>query len=95
MNIRLRHEITMISMQDWQRMYWGMLQLAEQLCHLYPMLDRDLLYSGVILHDVGKTVELSGAIVSEYTTQGKLLGHISIMQAEVLAKAKQLGLGGL
>ena len=52
----------------------GMLQLAEQLCHLYPMLDRDLLYSGVILHDVGKTVELSGAIVSEYTTQGKLLG---------------------
>lgn len=70
----------------------GMLQLAEQLCHLYPMLDRDLLYSGVILHDVGKTVELSGAIVSEYTTQGKLLGHISIMQAEVLAKAKQLGL---
>ena len=69
----------------------GMLQLAEQLCHLYPLLDKDLLYSGVILHDVGKTVELSGAIVSEYTTQGKLLGHISIMQAEVLAKAKELG----
>lgn len=68
----------------------GMLQLAEQLCHLYPLLDKDLLYSGVILHDVGKTVELSGAIVSEYTTQGKLLGHISIMQAEVLAKAKEL-----
>ena len=69
----------------------GMLQLAEQLCHLYPLLDKDLLYSGVILHDIGKTVELSGAIVSEYTTQGKLLGHISIMQAEVLAKAKELG----
>ena len=69
----------------------GMLQLAEQLCHLYPLLDKDLPYSGVILHDVGKTVELSGAIVSEYTTQGKLLGHISIMQAEVLAKAKELG----
>ncbi len=69
----------------------GMLQLAEQLCHLYPLLDKYLLYSGVILHDIGKTVELSGAIVSEYTTQGKLLGHISIMQAEVLAKAKELG----
>ena len=36
----------------------GMLQLAEQLCHLYPLLDKDLLYSGVILHDVGKTVEM-------------------------------------
>lgn len=69
----------------------GMLRLAEQLCRLYPMLDKDLLYSGVILHDVGKTVELSGTIVSEYTTQGKLLGHISIMHAEIWDKAKQMG----
>lgn len=72
----------------------GMLDLAKQLCMLYPMLNRDLLYCGVLLHDIGKTVELSGAIVTEYTTQGKLLGHISIMQAEVAAKAKELGLEG-
>lgn len=70
----------------------GMLKLAKQLCQLYPMLDQDLLYSGVILHDIGKTVELSGAIASEYTVEGKLLGHISIMQAEIMAKAKELNL---
>lgn len=68
----------------------GMLKLAHQLCQLYPMLDQDLLYSGVFLHDIGKTVELSGAIASEYTVEGKLIGHISIMQAEIMAKAKEL-----
>ena len=70
----------------------GMLKLAQQLCQLYPMLDQDLLYSGVLLHDIGKTVELSGAIASEYTVEGKLIGHISIMQAEIMAKAKELHL---
>lgn len=70
----------------------GMLKLAQQLCQLYPMLDQDLLYSGVLLHDIGKTVELSGAIASEYTVEGKLIGHISIMQAEIMAKAKELKL---
>ena len=70
----------------------GMLKLSQQLCQLYPMLDQDLLYSGVLLHDIGKTVELSGAIASEYTVEGKLIGHISIMQAEIMAKAKELKL---
>ncbi|MEJ8738432.1 HD domain-containing protein [Erysipelotrichaceae bacterium HCN-30851] len=70
----------------------GMLKLAQQLCRLYPMLDQDLLYSGVLLHDIGKTVELSGAIASEYTVEGKLIGHISIMQAEIMTKAKELHL---
>lgn len=72
----------------------GMLDLAKQMVQLYPLINPDLLYGGVILHDIGKTLELSGAVVTEYTTQGKLLGHISIMQAIVAEKAKELGLQG-
>ncbi|MEG1732689.1 MAG: HD domain-containing protein, partial [Longicatena sp.] len=49
---------------------------------------------GVILHDIGKLIELSGAIVTEYTMEGKLLGHISIMQSMVDNKAKELGIEG-
>lgn len=72
----------------------GMLELAENICVLYPILKRDLLIAGVLLHDVGKIVELSGPIVTEYTTEGKLLGHISIMQAKVSNVAEQLGIKG-
>ncbi len=68
----------------------SMLKMAESLCELYPTLDKDLLYSGVILHDVGKTKELSDSITPQYTTEGKLLGHISICQAQIKAAADKL-----
>ena len=51
----------------------GMLDLADHLCKQYPLLNKDVLFGGVILHDLGKLIELSGALVSEYTVQGKLL----------------------
>lgn len=72
----------------------GMLDLAEAMASLYPMLHRDLLIAGVLAHDLGKLVELSGAIVTEYTIEGKLLGHISIMQAKIDTIAQQLGIEG-
>ncbi|MBR5755306.1 MAG: HD domain-containing protein [Erysipelotrichaceae bacterium] len=70
----------------------GMIKLAIALCNLYPSIDRDYLIAGVILHDLGKIEELSSAVASEYTTQGKLLGHISIMDARLLEFGQQLGL---
>ena len=42
------------------------------------ILDRDLLMTGVILHDIGKIRELSWEIGFEYTVEGSLLGHIQI-----------------
>lgn len=72
----------------------GMLDLAESICGFYPLLKRDLLIAGVLLHDIGKLVELSGPVITEYTTEGKLLGHISIMQAKVSNVAEQLGIKG-
>jgi 3'-5' exoribonuclease len=73
---------------------YGMLRLAESLCMLYPSLNKDLLYAGVLLHDLGKTVELSGPVVPEYTLDGKLLGHISISQAMVKQTADAMHIDG-
>lgn len=44
----------------------------------YPFLDRDLLISAALLHDIGKTKELSDFPQNEYTDEGQLLGHIII-----------------
>lgn len=70
----------------------GMIKVGKALCALYPMLDEDLLMSGIILHDIGKLTELSGPVITEYTLEGKLLGHISIMQAKVCECADRLNI---
>ncbi len=57
----------------------SMLRSAIVLSGIYSFLNKDLLYTGVILHDMGKLFEMQQTetgIVSEYTTQGLLLGHI-------------------
>ncbi len=56
-----------------------MLKSGEKLLEVYDSLDSDYVYSGVILHDLAKIEEMDSnelGIVSEYTTEGKLLGHI-------------------
>ena len=70
----------------------GMLKLAMAISNLYPSINRDYLLAGVILHDLGKIEEFHSEAVSEYSTQGKLLGHISIMDARLLEIGKELGL---
>lgn len=44
--------------------------------HYRPLLDRDLLVTGMILHDIGKLRELSHQGGFQYTDQGRLVGHI-------------------
>ncbi|UTR14212.1 3'-5' exoribonuclease YhaM [Salipaludibacillus sp. LMS25] len=72
----------------------SMLQLAKSIAALYPSLDTDLLYAGVILHDMAKVRELSGPMATQYTTEGKLIGHITIMVTEIEEAAKELGIEG-
>lgn len=55
-----------------------MLRLAEKMLEVYPGMNKDLLYAGVLLHDIGKTKELSGPKSPQYTEEGNLLGHIVI-----------------
>ncbi|WP_078552613.1 3'-5' exoribonuclease YhaM [Bacillus alkalicellulosilyticus] len=72
----------------------SMLDLARAIAALYPSLDTDLLYAGVILHDLGKVKELSGPLDTAYTIEGKLLGHITIMVNEIAEAAKELEIEG-
>jgi 3'-5' exoribonuclease len=56
----------------------------------YPELDRDLLLTGIVLHDIGKTEELSYVRGFGYTTEGQLLGHISMGLALVRKKIEAI-----
>ncbi|WP_404451658.1 3'-5' exoribonuclease YhaM [Virgibacillus necropolis] len=72
----------------------SMVALARELHKLYPQLNKDLLYAGVILHDLGKLKELSGVITTSYTIEGKLLGHIPMMVEEIGQVALELQIEG-
>ena len=56
----------------------GVAKLCDYLAGQYPLLERDLLMTGAILHDVGKTRELSLFPENDYTEAGQLVGHIVI-----------------
>lgn len=71
----------------------GMLKIGEALCEIYPSLNRDYLIAGIILHDLGKIEELTSPVVTEYSNTGKLLGHISIMDARLAQIGEELKLG--
>jgi 3'-5' exoribonuclease len=55
-----------------------MLTLVKPVCRLYPDLDADLLTAGALLHDLGKVREIAWEPGIDYTTQGRLLGHVTI-----------------
>ncbi len=56
----------------------SMAKLSDQIAEHYPQLHRDLLIAGTLLHDIGKVLELSFEPVLDYTSEGRLLGHITI-----------------
>ena len=64
----------------------SLLNLADRVAAHYPLLDRDLLLTGVVLHDIGKVRELSWGIGFDYTVEGILLGHIQ-MGIDMVEKA--------
>lgn len=57
---------------------YGMLEVADKMLMCYKYLNKDLLLSGVILHDIGKVIEFSGVENTEYALKGQLLGHLLI-----------------
>ena len=64
-------------------------ELCDFYCSRYKLLNRDLLLTGAMLHDIGKLKELSPFPENDYTDAGQLLGHIVIgvqMVTEVCAK---------
>lgn len=70
----------------------SMADLGVFLASYYPNVDKDILLTGILLHDMGKTIEFEGPIVYKYSLTGKLLGHISIMVSEIRRAAEELKL---
>lgn len=59
---------------------WAIVQMAERVCQVYPNVDRELLLSGAILHDVAKTWEFElseTGLVKNYSVEGQLIGHLA------------------
>jgi 3'-5' exoribonuclease len=68
----------------------SLLDLMEAVAAHYRELDRDLLLTGIILHDIGKVKELTYTRALTYTTEGQLLGHIAIGQSIVRRKIESI-----
>lgn len=60
-----------------------LLTIADRISDLYPDVDKDLLLTGIFLHDIGKVDELSYDRAFGYTDEGQLLGHL-VMGVEML-----------
>lgn len=65
-------------------------KLCDYMANAYPLLKRDLLITAALLHDVGKTKELSSFPLNDYTDEGQLLGHIIIGAQMIHDLAKEI-----
>ena len=66
----------------------SLLNVADRITDIYPEVDRDLLLTGIFLHDVGKVDELSYDHAFGYTDEGQLVGHL-VMGVEMVAEKAQ------
>lgn len=55
---------------------YEVVKICEVVCELFPQIDRELLFTGAILHDIGKIKELKFTKVIDYTDEGRLIGHV-------------------
>ena len=63
----------------------GVTKLCEYYCSAYPVLNRDLLLTAAICHDIGKIREISAFPANDYTDEGQFLGHI-VMGSEMIGQ---------
>lgn len=73
----------------------SIVEMAEKTCTVYPNINRELLLSGAILHDVAKTFEMNTAksgLCSGYTVGGELIGHLVKGAMYIEDTAKILGI---
>jgi 3'-5' exoribonuclease len=72
-----------------------MLRSGDALCEVYKNVNRDLVFAGVILHDMEKINEMSATeagVVEDYTMEGQLLGHIIMGIKKIDQIGRELGI---
>ncbi|HAB60023.1 MAG TPA: hydrolase [Lachnospiraceae bacterium] len=68
----------------------GVTKLCEYMAANYPLINRDLLISAALFHDLGKLDEISTFPENDYTDDGQLLGHIYIGTEKVGARIRTI-----
>lgn len=68
----------------------SVMQLSHRIADHYPRANRDLLLAGAFLHDLGKTRELTWETGFDYTTEGRLVGHLLLTIQWLHEKAAQV-----
>ena len=69
---------------------YSMLRLADRVIENYPVINKSLLYSGILVHDIGKTVELTKEVSPVYSMEGTMLGHLVIGMNMIRVAASEL-----
>lgn len=75
----------------------SIIKMAEGICAIYPAIDRDLLMCGIIVHDLCKIDEFDlspAGLVTGYSVQGELIGHLVMGAVKISQKAELLGISG-
>ena len=68
----------------------GVAKMCDYMASNYPIINRDLLITAALFHDIGKLDELASFPINDYTDEGNFLGHI-YMGAEVIGeKVKEI-----
>ena len=68
----------------------GVAKMCDYMANNYPIINRDLLITAALFHDIGKLDELASFPINDYTDEGNFLGHI-YMGAEVIGeKVKEI-----
>ncbi len=71
----------------------SIIKMAEAISAIYPSVDKDLLFCGAIVHDLCKIEEFnisSSGLVTSYSVEGELLGHLVMGAMKIAEKAKEL-----
>lgn len=69
---------------------WEVCRIALTASEMYPEMNRDLIIAGSILHDIGKVDEFTYSTQIEYSTKGRLLGHIFIGAMAIKERARSI-----
>jgi 3'-5' exoribonuclease len=68
----------------------SIMQLTHRIADHYPRANRDLMVAGALLHDIGKTRELTYEEGIDYSTEGRLVGHLVMSTQWIHEKASKI-----
>jgi 3'-5' exoribonuclease len=72
----------------------GVIRLCKNISEMYPNINKDLLLSGALLHDIGKLKEYTYEAAIDISDEGNFIGHIVIGEQWIREKIKELKANG-